>query len=297
MRPTELVSVVDIGSNTVRMVVYDLAHKKRKPVFNERVFCRLGIDLATTGRLGEDSVTKALLTLRGFSLLAKAMGVDAVHAVATAAVRDAVDGPDFIRQAEAATGWRLRVLSGDEEATYAALGVIGAFADADGLIADLGGGSLELARVTGGVVACRASLPIGVLRLRAAVDPRQAIEQAFESVDGDGFGQPRTLYMIGGTWRDLAKAFAKHEKIRHETHGMTLKAIKFAEYLGHLQHYHPQTLEHMLNISHERALDAREAALVLMALVERFGVRSVIVSTAGLRDGLIGEIAARRASK
>ena len=120
------VAVVDIGSNSVRLVVYDGLRRSPSPIFNEKVLCGLGRGVAISGRLGDGAVARALAALRRFRTLIKQIGVKDSYAVATAAAREAENGAEFIKQAEVALGSRISVLTGKEEARFAALGVIAA---------------------------------------------------------------------------------------------------------------------------------------------------------------------------
>jgi exopolyphosphatase / guanosine-5'-triphosphate,3'-diphosphate pyrophosphatase len=148
------VAVVDIGSNSVRLVVYDGLRRSPAPIFNEKILCGLGKGVAITGRLNGPAIERALSALRRFKTLAKQIGVKQVYAVATAAAREAENGEEFIDQAETALGAGIRVLTGKEEARYAALGVLSGTPEADGIAGDLGGGSLELIDIKNGPKNC-----------------------------------------------------------------------------------------------------------------------------------------------
>ena len=130
--------MVDIGSNSVRLVVYDGLRRSPAPIFNEKILCGLGKGVAITGRLNGPAIERALSALRRFRTLVKQIGVKQVYAVATAAAREAENGEDFIEQAERALGAGIRVLTGKEEARFAALGVLSGTPEADGLAGDLG---------------------------------------------------------------------------------------------------------------------------------------------------------------
>ena len=144
---------MDIGSNSVRLVVYDGLRRSPSPIFNEKVLCGLGKGVAITGRLNEAAISRALASLRRFRTLAKQIGVKQVYAVATAAAREAENGEEFIDEAEKALGAGIHVLTGKEEARFAALGVLSGIPEADGLAGDLGGGSLELIDIKDGKLA------------------------------------------------------------------------------------------------------------------------------------------------
>ena len=155
------VAVVDIGSNSVRLVVYDGLRRSPTPVFNEKVLCGLGKGVALTGRLADDGVARALASLRRFRALCRQIGVKEVFALATAAAREASNGKEFVERAEEAIGSKITILTGKEEARYAALGVLAGIPEADGIVGDLGGGSLELIDVKNGVLQEGVTLPLG----------------------------------------------------------------------------------------------------------------------------------------
>ena len=173
--------MVDIGSNSVRLVVYEGAVRSPTPIFNEKVLCGLGREIASTGRLDEASVKRALEALRRFRAIADILGVKRVHAIATAACREASNGPDFIVRGEEALGTRIQVLTGEQEAELAAKGILMGFRAPDGIAGDLGGGSLELVDVAGDAMRQAATLPLGGLRLLDASGGR--MEKAGDLAD------------------------------------------------------------------------------------------------------------------
>ncbi|MDU6731058.1 MAG: exopolyphosphatase, partial [Bradyrhizobium sp.] len=160
------VGVIDIGSNSVRLVVYQAMERSLVTVFNEKALCGLGREVQTTGLLAADAVEKALTALRRFRALCKVQKVGRIHAIATAACRDASNGPDFIAKAEKICGAEIQILTGPEEARYSALGVISGIHKPDGIVGDLGGGSLELIDVRGHQVRSGVTLPLGSLALQ-----------------------------------------------------------------------------------------------------------------------------------
>ena len=138
------VAVIDIGSNSVRLVVYETLTRSLVPIFNEKALCGLGSEVQSTGLLAPGAVTKALAALKRFRALCRIMKVGRVHAIATAAARDAKNGAEFIAEAEKICGCGIEILTGPREAKLSALGVISGVHRPDGLVGDLGGGSLEL---------------------------------------------------------------------------------------------------------------------------------------------------------
>ena len=206
----EPVSVVDIGSNSVRVVIYEGLTRAPAMLFNEKVMCGLGKGLAQTGDMDPENVERALEALRRFKALARQARSGTIYAIATAAARDAKNGPDFIRQAEAILGQKIRLLSGEEEAHFSALGIVSGYFDADGIVGDLGGGSLELVDVKGRNHGKGLTTPLGGLRLSEQAEgslskAANVARKHLRSIDFLKEGEGRTFYAVGGTWRALAK--------------------------------------------------------------------------------------------
>jgi exopolyphosphatase / guanosine-5'-triphosphate,3'-diphosphate pyrophosphatase len=204
-------AIVDLGSNSVRLVVYEGHARNPIPIFNEKSVLRLGRGLQASGRLNEDGIAQALTVMHRYHVVARAMRADPFEVLATAAVRDAVNGPDFVAILQSLMpDVPVRVLPGTQEAELSAMGVLCGIPTADGILADIGGGSLEVVRLgEGGVVAAQ-SLPLGVIRLseRAAGDPiraRAIAEDELARVPWLMEGAGRDLYLVGGSWRALAR--------------------------------------------------------------------------------------------
>ena len=163
--PGEPVAIVDIGSNSVRLVSYELLSRAPTPTFNEKALCGLGKGVAMTGLLPEEGIVKAMAALQRFRVLCDTMGIKDVRGIATAAVRDAANGAEFLDRAERVLGRKIELLSGQREAKLSALGVISSIYKADGVVGDLGGGSLELTDIRDGDCAPGVTLPLGGLSL------------------------------------------------------------------------------------------------------------------------------------
>jgi exopolyphosphatase/guanosine-5'-triphosphate,3'-diphosphate pyrophosphatase len=204
------VSVVDIGSNSIRLVIYEGMSRAPAILFNEKVMCGLGKGLARTGRMDDASVERALAALHRFKALSHQARATRMYALATAAAREAENGPAFIERAEEILEHKVRVLSGDEEAYFSALGIISGFHDPDGIVGDLGGGSLEVVDVSGDTIGTGMTLPLGGIRLSessgGSVAQARVIARRYLKTAGLlKRGQGRTFYAVGGTWRSLAK--------------------------------------------------------------------------------------------
>ena len=229
-RDLEPMGVVDIGSNSVRLVVYEGAVRSPTPIFNEKVLCGLGRGIASTGRLDEESIKRALEALGRFRAIVRILAVKHLRAIATAACRDAANGPDFIVRGERALGTRIQVLSGQQEAELAAKGILMGFRSPDGLAGDLGGGSIEIIDVAGDALRQAATLPLGGLRLLDASGGRidRAIDIADEhiaSVPWLGKGRGRSFHAVGGTWRAIARLHMEETDYPlHVMHGYAMPA-------------------------------------------------------------------------
>lgn len=211
------VAVVDIGSNSVRLVVYEGLSRSPTPVFNEKVLAGLGREVLSTGLLAADAAARAIDALKRFRVLCDVMGVERLWVIATAACREARNGPDFIREAQAICGTRIDVLSGKREATLSALGVVSGVYKPDGIVGDLGGGSLELVDVKGTRLKGGASLPLGGLALqdlsaRSLKKADKIVDQALRDVKFLKAGSGRAFYAVGGTWRALTRLHMRDRK-------------------------------------------------------------------------------------
>lgn len=289
--PADRRAVIDIGSNTVRLVVYDGPQRVPRTMWNEKVVARLGRDLAETGRIPDEASEQALAALARFALLTRELGVTDVQTVATAAARDAENGAEFLEQVRA-LGLAPQLLSGEDEAIAAAYGVIGAFPDARGTVADLGGGSLELVAVEDGACRDGATLPLGTLRLpalRAKEAPgfKRAVKKAFANAGGAA-AQAGPLYLVGGTWRALA-AYAMHDA-RHpltDPHGYRLEVPEADRIARALTRTDPAKLVEIEGIGAMRAPSLPDAAALLRIMLAEIEPEALVFSSWGLREGLL----------
>jgi exopolyphosphatase/guanosine-5'-triphosphate,3'-diphosphate pyrophosphatase len=288
----EPVAIVDIGSNSIRLVVFSGAPRIPSIVFNEKVLAGLGQGLGETGRLSEEAQERALAALRRFRLLIDQMEVRSLRILATAAVRDASNGADFLK-AVRAIGFRPRVISGEQEAMLAAEGVLSGMTDADGMIGDLGGGSLELADVSGGRVRDGVSLPIGVLRIGPPTPEtekglRKALRRGLAKAGLAEKGRGRPFYMVGGSWRALARLDIISRDyplpITHDYRMPPSRPEELRKLIRSIDKADPQAMR-MLTASRIPTLP--NATLILSALVDALGPSELIVSSFGIREGLL----------
>lgn len=291
-------AIVDIGSNTVRLVIYESAKRNPVPIFNEKVMAALGNRLGETGELDPEGKVRALDALVRFAALLDQLHVRTFEVVATAAIRDASDGDEFRQLIETTTGFQVRILSGVEEAKFAGLGVLSGIPGADGIVGDLGGGSLELldvkdGAITGGELA-GVSLPLGSLRLLSSVkapkDVLRDIDVALESVEWLSRGKGRSLYVVGGVWRNLARIhMAQNDYKIHVLQNYVIAAQEAAELAHLIEKLGPKTLAKIPDVSARRVAALPMGALVLNRLIEATGVTEIVISANGVREGLLFE--------
>ncbi|WP_395623157.1 Ppx/GppA family phosphatase [Sphingomonas daechungensis] len=281
------VAVVDIGSNSVRLVVYSGRQRAPSPIFNEKVMAGLGAGLRGNGQMSPESEQKALSALCRYKLLLRHMGVREAKVVATAAVRDAANADDFIASVKA-IGLPCEVVSAEDEARFSGLGVLSAFPGASGIVGDLGGGSLELIEIGNDGPRPGLSLPLGVLRVERSKAGEKLVRDILKKevkkagLDKSGRGQP--FYMVGGSWRALAKIdMIATDFPLPATHHYRIKPERVAELRKIAEN--PATFEGLL--SSARLASAPVAAMVLERVVEELQPSELIVSAFGLREGLL----------
>jgi exopolyphosphatase / guanosine-5'-triphosphate,3'-diphosphate pyrophosphatase len=287
------VAVVDIGSNSVRLVVYDGLRRSPTPVFNEKILCGLGKGVALTGKLSEAGIVRALAALRRFRALARQIGARQVYAVATAAAREAANGEIFIDAAEKALGCNIDVLTGKEEARFAALGVIAGIPDADGIAGDLGGGSLELIDIKDGKVRDGITLPLGPLRLidmsgGSIVKARDIVDGYFAKASILSRLKGRTFYAVGGTWRNLARLhMAQVRYPLHVLHCYTLSRQQASGVADLVSGLSAVSLKDIREVSRSRSDTMPFGALVMERLLEHSKPDQIEISVYGVREGLL----------
>ncbi|MDF1791160.1 MAG: Ppx/GppA family phosphatase [Thalassobaculaceae bacterium] len=284
---------MDIGSNSIRLVVYDHEGLSPIPVFNEKALCGLGRGLDETGELAPDAMGSALTNLQRYAEIASAMRVGRLDVLATSAVRDASNGAAFVSEIERRTGYSVRIIGGDEEARLAALGVISGFPDADGVVGDLGGGSLELIDVSDQHLGAHTTMPVGPLRI-GDVEPGERRRMA-SLIDGYLREAPwlsnlsgRTLYAVGGAWRSVAKAHMAATKYPIEViHGYTIDRTMLSDFLSVLARSSKKAIRSTPGISRRRADTMATAALVLQRVLARGKPDRIVFSAFGLREGCV----------
>jgi exopolyphosphatase / guanosine-5'-triphosphate,3'-diphosphate pyrophosphatase len=295
--------VFDIGSNSVRLVAYEGLTRSPTPIFNEKVLAGLGREVQTTGLLAPDAVDKALGALTRFRALCDTMGVERMWAIATAACRDARNGRAFIAQAQKICGTRIDVLSGRREAELSALGVVSGVHQPDGIVGDLGGGSLELVEVHGRRIRPGVTLPLGGLALqdisaRSLKNAERIVERSLADVRALRAGRGRNFYAVGGTWRALSRLHMWQTGYPlHVMHGYVIPAREASEFSRLVQRVDPNTLSQIEIVADARRPLLAYAALVLENIVRIAKPKQVVMSALGVREGLLYSLLGKKERK
>lgn len=285
--------VIDIGSNSVRFVVFDSAMRSPAYFFNEKVYCGLGDEIETTGKLSPDGKTRALSTLQRFAELSKALHLKKLKTIATAAMRDALDGDSFAKKIERETGLSVNIITGEQEGRFAALGVLLGDRRSEGLVVDIGGASMELSTLRKGKVLNSATTPLGPLRLAATGKSgddlreyaRKTIAKNLPGKDPDK-DRVKDVYLVGGGWRAFATvAMQRMAYPLGVLHGFEMTIEQVRETAGWMLTTEDDLTQY--GISKSRAKNAPLTAHVILALLDVITPQSIRISSCGLREGVL----------
>lgn len=287
------VGVIDIGSNSVRLVIFEAAQRNPISLFNEKVLCGIGRRISSTGALDPEGVQRAREALARFRVITQERGVSRLIAVATAAVRDAGNGETFVEEASQICGVQVRILSGEEEATISAEGVLSGIPRAEGLVGDLGGGSLELIELASGKLGRASTLPLGPLRLMDLGEGkvgllRGHVDAALSSVPWLSKMAGKSFYAVGGVWRNLARIHMG--QYGYPLHILQNYEIDAEEALGLARvviGLGRKSLQAMTGVSRKRLDTVPYGGLVLERLITLARIKRVVISAHGLREGLL----------
>ncbi|MEY8880988.1 Ppx/GppA family phosphatase [Donghicola sp. XS_ASV15] len=294
-RAMSKVGVVDIGSNSVRLVIFDGAARSPAYFFNEKVMCGLGKGLLETGMLNPEGKVKARATLHRFQALARSIGCAPLHVVATAAMREAIDGPEFKEQIESETGMTIHVVDGTEEARLSAQGVLLGWPGAYGLVCDIGGSSMELAEISKGKIGKCVTSPLAPLKLQdieGGVKARRAhIEETLDQLLEELGPQHDRLFLVGGSWRAIGRINMERMNYPlHVLHEYRMTCPELMETLDFIKdHKDLEGLRKACGISSARMALVPLAAEVLEAVVKRLDPHDIAISSYGIREGLLYE--------
>jgi len=287
------IAVIDIGSNSIRLVIYEGLTRAPTPIFNEKVLAGLGRQVQSTGLLAPDAVDAALETLKRFRALCDTLHVRRIWAIATAACRDARNGRAFVGEAERICRTPITILSGKREAHLTGLGIVSGIHKPDGIVGDLGGGSLELIDIHGSRVRGGVTLPLGGLALqdltgKSLRKAEKIVQYYLENLDMLKAGEGRTLYAVGGTWRALARLHMWQTGYPfHVMHNYRISAREALEFSRLVHRVDTETLSKIEVVNAARRPLLAYAALVMEHLVRFIKPKQVIISVLGVREGLL----------
>jgi exopolyphosphatase/guanosine-5'-triphosphate,3'-diphosphate pyrophosphatase len=292
MQFSKPVSVIDIGSNSVRLVIYDGMKRAPTPLFNEKVLCGLGKDIDKTGVLNKEGVVQAESAIRRFIKLSEIMQVNKLNIFATAAVRDARDGEKFVTRLMKKYDVKINIFSGLQEAEYAGLGIISSIAKAKGVVGDLGGGSLELISVDKNETHKGVSFPMGPLRVP---DSAKSKDQQCVFIDSyiDQFPlldnlAGKDFYAVGGSFRSLAKVhMARKNYPLKVIHNYKVPAEDFLNTVQIVSRMSQDSLVKIPGISIKRSDSLPYAALVLERIIKKGNPENIVFAASGVREGVL----------
>lgn len=286
------IGVIDIGSNSVRLVIYELFGSAFTPIYNEKVLAGLGRDLNKTGKLSPEGAERAFTTLRRFKYIVDAQNLPKVLIAATAALRDADDAPEFIERVRQSIGFEIRPLSGEQEAYFAALGVLSGDIRADGIVGDLGGASLELTPVSNERPKQGATYPLGPFSMYEgpfdAKTMSAKLGAELANIDTDNLAVGETLYLVGGAWRNLG--LVHQERTNYPLRIASNYEITSSDAKDFGQWACGEGAVELLKwpgVSARRAETLPYAGMLMAALIDKLKPSKIVIAPGGLRDGLV----------
>ncbi|MFY0681273.1 MAG: Ppx/GppA family phosphatase [Thalassovita sp.] len=294
VRALSRVGVIDVGSNSVRLVIFDGAARSPAYFFNEKIMCALGEGLADTGRLSPTGRQRALDAMRRFKLISDGLETVSLTAVATAAVREAEDGPEFVAEVERETGIKIFVIDGSEEARLSAQGVLLGWPGSYGLVCDIGGSSMELAEISAGEVGKRETSALGPLKLRDVPGGRKErkayITDAVNTLAKAMGPQRNRLFLVGGSWRAIARIdMERRDYPLHVLHEYRMSQKSVNATLAYIEESDLEQLRKRCGVSSQRMSLVPLAAEVLKQVIRTFQPHDIAVSSYGIREGMLYE--------
>ncbi len=289
-----LVGVIDIGSNSVRLVIYDRLKRVPRPIFNEKASCGLGHGIHFTGKLDPRAKAHAHDTIERYAYLCRTMGIEKLYSVATAAIRDAADGPEFIRELSQQLGITIEIITGEREAQLAAQGVLSSIYQPEGIAGDLGGGSLELVSIRHQHVQHQATFQAGSLRLIDSCGGdlalmRKQIKEMLKDVHWLKHAR-RSFFAIGGGFRSIAQVHMRQQKYPVRIlHQYTVPAETLYPFFSYLLTLNPKEVDQLKGLASKRNESFLPSVVVLEEILKQMDPEEVVFSAAGIREGLIYE--------
>ena len=287
----ERIAIIDIGSDTVRFQIFENFKDNQVAIFNKKITCGLGKDLIKNNKLNKDSIKKAMNALYYIKELIDSSKIKNYEIFATEAVRVAKNRDAFIADAENILKKKIHVLTGDEEAKYSAMGCIVGLKKSNGLVADLGGGSLELAEVKKKEVMNTLSLPLGVHRAKSKnnkiIDKFKSSLQNTEWLNENKF---KRVILTGGTWRAIVKLyFDKYNYPLKVIHHFKPDFDNFVLMLEEVSNFKKKDLLQYSLITKDKTPFIRYAAKLALEIINKVSAKQVVISYTAIREGYISE--------
>lgn len=287
--------VIDIGSNSIRLVVYDDLSRAPFPRFNEKSMVALGAGLGPDGSFTDETIARAMHAIQRLSAIAQAMEVVRIDVFATEATRRASNGKELIDAIREKTGLETRILSGEEEAFYSAHGIISGFYQPKGMMGDMGGGSLEVAEVIGDTVGERmTSMPLGALPVRAKMEEGYGVAKKWiDDILSESL--PPLLinpvfFAVGGGWRALARILiATNNSPISVVHGYELPAKEVRSLAGRIARMTTEEISALPDVPRRRIATLAASALVMSRVLRKLAPERVAFSAYGVREGWLYE--------
>lgn len=290
---TSKIAIIDIGSNSIRMLIYENFNYSRVPFFNEKAVCELGKNLDKSRKLNIKGKQYALKVLKRFSEILNVSKINNIRIIATAVLREATDTNNFVKEIENLFNTKVNILSGNEEAEHSAEGVKIGFKHVDGLVADLGGGSLELANVKNNIVTNKTSLPLGVLRLlnNPLIKKRNLSKYVKKLFKDEKWLSKKTfnnLYLVGGTWRALLKLhlFQNNHPV-HIIHQYSVEKIRIQSFINNISSFNKSKLKSVEYISKSRTPYLPFSSIILNEIIDLINPKNILCSISGIREGAL----------
>lgn len=293
-------AVIDVGSNSVRLVIYNVFDGALVPIHNEKTLAALGKGLGSSKKLSPEGVEMALSALKRFKLILDSLKINNIDAIATAAIREAIDGPSFVKKVANEIGIKIRIISGEDEGRYSALGVEFGAPNSLGFMGDLGGSSLELVNINQSSKAKRESFQLGPLALgeiaqsKNIVENQNAAREKIANILGESEvlknGDTSHFHAVGGAWRALAHIHMVYRNYPlHVLHNYKMKRADALQICEFIASQSKKSLERISGVSSRRADTLPYAAILMHQIISISRCEEIIVSSYGLREGILVE--------
>ena len=289
----DFVAIIDIGSNSVRLVVFSGTERVPNTIFNEKILVGLGTKLGETGKMDARAMDLAVSTLKRYKVLCEQMNVQNIRTLATAAVRDAKNGGKFVKRVKEQCGLTIKVIDGVEEARLSGMGVLSGEPSAEGVAGDLGGGSLELARIKDGAVIETISLPIGPMRLLSQFGKdrsktKKFLRETFGQIPWLGECEGQNLYLVGGAWRNIVKLMMREKSNPLPIlHGYYSSRSELSAYCRRISKLDVADIPFKGSLASRRREVLPMAAIILDELLGAIRAKRAVTSSYGLREGVL----------